>query len=191
MTALLPDFIQLGEGMIARRVRAIEMLTDYNLTDSDRDSGGVFNLPADFLGIRAILGTYESQEYALAQKSLNELRSFNSGSPPFFYTQYGLQIEIRGTPSATDTYDLLYFERPDALSVTASNTLFDNHPGLYVHSSLYYLHLKAQDLELANEHKTQFNAEVEAANTLAANQRGSAQVAKPFNYGLINARSSM
>jgi len=187
----IPDYIKLGEGMIARKVRAFEMLTTYTLTESDRSSGAVYTLPADWLGARAVLSTYEGSGYEVKQKSLAELRSYSASAPPFHFATYGFEIEFRGTPATDSEFDLIYFARIAALSVTSSNLLLTNHPGLYVHSAAHYMMLRAQDFEAAREHRAEFDAIAEDVNGLAANQQGTAHTAGAFNYGLINARSSM
>lgn len=187
----IPDFIQLGEGMIARDVRAIEMITSVTLAEIDRSSGAIYNLPTDFLGMRSLFGTYQGDAYQVKHKSMSELRSYATSAPPFFYTNYGLLLEFRGTPATDSEFDLIYFGRPVALATTATNSLLTNHPALYVHSSLHWLHLKTQDLELAKEHERLFIDQVSQVNALAARQRGNPQTAGAFNFGLINARSSM
>ncbi len=101
LTSDIPGFIESAESMIAEHVRAIEMVTTTTLTESDRSSGALYNLPTNFLGARAVTGTQSSVGYKLKQVSLSELYRYGLSGDPVVYSIYDGQIEFRASP-ATD-----------------------------------------------------------------------------------------
>lgn len=191
LTADIPDFIASAEGMIARNVRAVEMVATATVDEADRDAGAVYSLPSDFLGARVLFGTYMGAEYPVDMVSLAELRSYKASVPPYFACTYGFKLEFRGTPETDASYDLVYYQRPAAMSADAdTSTLLVNHPDLYIHAGLYWLHVKTQDLELAKSHLELFNGTSNSVNMLASRQRGGSRTAPSHNLGNFN-RSAM
>src|SRR5690554_1901669 len=88
-------FIREAEGMIRRELRAFPVTA--TLTDSDRVSGGVYNLPTGLLELRAIYAN--AQGDALEQVSLSAIKRLSTSADPFQYAVRGNTIEIRGTPA--------------------------------------------------------------------------------------------
>jgi hypothetical protein len=69
--------------------------------------------------------------------------------------------------------------------------LLTNHPDLYVHGGLHWIHMKAQDLELAQAELEMFNNTVVEVNALATRQRGGGRTAPSHNLGNFGIRSAM
>ncbi len=183
LTADIPGFIQSAESMIAQHVRAIEMVTTVSLLEADRSSGAVYNLPADFLGARAVTGTQSSVGYALKQVSIAELYSYGLSGDPVVFSIYDSQIEFRASPAVNAAFTLVFYKRPAAFVADVdTNSLLANHQTLYQHSSMFWLHVHTQDLELATAHESAFMDAAESVNALAEEVRGAATVANQQNF---------
>ena len=183
LTDDIPGFIQSAEGMIAASVRAIEFVKTATLGESDRDSGAVYNLPSDFLGLRAVTGTQSSTGYALKQVAIPELYRYALNGTAVCFSIYNEQIEFRASPATDTDFTLIYFARPTAFtSDSDTNSLQTNHPDIYEHSSMHWFHVHTQDLELAVAHESAFVTAVDTVNALAEEVRGSAVVANQYNY---------
>jgi len=116
VTDRLNDFVLLAEGTIARDVRAVELVTTATIDETDRSSGSVYNLPADFLGLRALTGTNSSQTYKLTHVGLEELNRYAASGTSQLFTTYGTLLEFRAAPSTDAEFNLIYYARPTALS---------------------------------------------------------------------------
>src|SRR5690606_32662460 len=69
-------FIRRAEGMIARRLRAVEMITQVTLSEAQRVDAGVYTLPDDFLEARAVwVPTHSGRSRWIEQRSLAEIRA--------------------------------------------------------------------------------------------------------------------
>ncbi len=183
LTADIPGFIQSAEAMIATKIRAIELVKTAPLVEADRSALGVYNLPPDFLGARAVTGTTASQAYALKQVSIAELYRYGLSGTPIVFAVYDNQIEFRASPAVDAAFTLIYYARPAALVADDdTNSLLTSHPDLYQHSAMFWFHVHTQDVELAEAHRSTFNDAVIDVNALAEEVRGSASVANQFNY---------
>jgi len=185
----IPGFIQSAESMIAEHVRAIEMVTTAPLVEADRSSGAVYDLPSDFLGARAVTGTQSSAGYALKQVSIAELYRYALSGDPVVFSVYDRQLEFRASPAVDAAFTLIYYQRQAAFVDDAdTNTLLTNHPTLYQHSAMHWLHVHTQDIELAAAHESAFMDAAVAVSALAEEVRGSASVANQQNF---SSRSTM
>ncbi len=183
LTADIPGFIQSAESMIAEHVRAIEMVTTLALTESDRDSGAIYDLPTNFLGAKAITGTKSSVGYALKQVSISELYRYGLSGDPVVFSIYDRKIEFRASPAASTEFTLIYFKRPTAFSADGdTNTVLTNHPPLYQHASMHWFHVHTQDVELASAHESAFLDAAVAVTALAEEVSGAASVANQQNF---------
>lgn len=190
-SAWIGDVVGMAENLIAQKVRATEMVTAVVIDEDDRSSGAVYTLPSNYLGTRSLYGTYSSVEYPVNIVSLGELRTYKASVPPYFASTYGYSLEFRGTPDTDSAFDLLYYARPAAMSSDSdAPLLLTNHPNLYIHAGLHYVHLKTQDLELANSHKDLFEDAQMSVNALASEQRGGSRTQATANLMNYN-RSSM
>lgn len=180
LTSLLPRFIRLGEGLIRRELKAYELLT--TLTDSDRISEGLYNLPGTITEIRSIHLQGRSGD-ALHRVGPNAIRRLDLSADVVQYAQMGNDtIEFRGNPSASDVFDVRYFGIPAPLATTPTNTLLTDHEGLYQAAATYYLYLHTQDRELAQDHADTFDAIMERINEYMARKIGGQTVAPTYNF---------
>ncbi len=183
LTADIPGFIQSAESMIAEHVRAIEMVTTFALTETDRDAGAVYSLPSDFLGAKAVTGTQSSVGYALKQVSISELYRYGLSGDPVVYAIYDRKIEFRASPAVNAAFTLIYFKRPAAFVADGdTNTVLTNHPTLYQHAGMHWFHVHTQDVELATAHESAFMDAAVGVNALAEEVRGAASVANQQNF---------
>ena len=163
----LKSFVRKAEGVIARRLRAAEMLTLAQLTETDRSADGIYTLPSAFLeeGIywRPIDGT------AMDKVGLSEIRKYTAAMDPVYYCPLSKSlVEFRGVPGANSTIDYLYFARPAALSLDADvNDILTNHETIYVDAGLSALYTFTQDFELAQAHAGMAEAAIETLNEQA------------------------
>lgn len=183
LTDDIPGFIQSAESMIAEHVRAIEMVTTVQLLEADRSAGPIYDVPSDFLGAKAVTGTISSQGYPLSQIAISELYRYGLSGTPVVFAAYDRQIEFRASPAVDAAFTLIYFKRPTAfVADTDTNSLLTNHPTLYQHSAIHWLHIHTQDVELASAHERSFIDAAAAVSALAEEVRGSASVANQQNF---------
>lgn len=168
-TARIPQFVKRAETMIAGRARSLENIKTGTLADGQRVSGGVYTLPADFLGFPKKGGLKASSNQApLELAALGYIRTLSVSNPVTFACVFGRRIEFRGSPATGETIDLLYFYRPAALAADAdTNDLLTNAETLYLHASLHWLHIDSQDLDMSREHKSLFEEEADRLNLVA------------------------
>ena len=181
LTTHVARFVRQCEGMIRRDLTAY--LLNTTLTDSDRDSGGVYNLPTRILQIRHIM-LQGRQGDALQRVAPGQIRRLDTTADVVQYAQYsGDQIEFRGTPGAAQVFDLLYYGTPAPFSADGDeNDLLTDHETLYMAGSKFFLYEHTQDMELAGANATLFNAIVDELNEQIARQIGGNNVAPSYNF---------
>lgn len=182
LTSLVPRFIRLGEGLIRRDLKAYELLD--TLTDSDRVTAGegVYTLPGTVTDIRSI-HLVGRQGDGLHRVAPNAIRRLSSMTDPVQYTQHGVgTLEFRGVPTTAQSFEVRYFGMPAELSVTGTNTLLDDHEGLYQAAAQYYLYLHTQDRELAQDQADTFDSIIERLNEMMARKIGGNAIAPTYNF---------
>lgn len=171
------SFVRQAEGVIARRLRATEMITRVDLTDSDRVTAdeGFYSLPSNFLEARAFF-LIGSDAIKLEPVSLDELRRVAGSSPVRHYTIISDgEVEFRGVPSSTAEVELIYFARPTAFSDDGdTNDILTNHEIIYLAAAKSALYEFTQDLELAEVQAQIAGAAIEALNEQAGRMIGGA-----------------
>lgn len=185
LASKVPDFVKRAEGMIARKLRAAEMIAHASITDGDRIDGAVFRLPDDFLEARALWAPRPGTgERWLEQRSLSEIRRLPLTAPVQWYAVSGDRVEFRGNPAATITIDLEYFARLPALEQDAdTNLLLERHEEIYLAAACFYLYRHTQDLELAQAQLDSFEDAVETLNEQAGRHLGSPTVNPVYTFG--------
>src|SRR5690606_17799503 len=169
-------FIRRAEGLIARKLRAVEMVALATLSEAQRVDAGIYTLPDDFLEARAIwIPTHSGRSRWVEQRSLAEIRTAPSTWPVQWYALVGNnRIEFRGTPSLQTEIVLDYFARPAALvKDDDSNLLLVRHEEIYLAGACFYLCRHTQDLELAQGYLDSFENAVEMLNEQAGRRLGS------------------
>ena len=174
-------FIRQCEGMIRRDLVAYTLTT--TMTDSDRASDGLYNLPARVLQIRD-LKLQGRQGDGLIRVSPGQIRRLDSTADVVQYAQNGDgTIEFRGVPGTTDVFDLLYYGSPVPFSSdTDENALLTDHESIYMEGSKVFLYTHTQDLELAGASGNLFDQMMDDINEQMARQIGGATIAPTYNF---------
>jgi len=184
LTAEVAGFVRQAESVIYSKLRAAEMITRVDITDSDRVTAdeGFFTLPSDYLEERQffILGT---RDVALENVSLAELRTISgSASVRYFTIISDSEVEFRGVPGTSDTIELIYFARPAALSSDSdTNDILTRYEDIYVSAGLSALYTFTQDLELAQAHGQIASEAIEALNEQAGRMIGGQRTSGFYN----------
>lgn len=174
-------FVRQCEGMIRRDLRGYILST--TLTDSDRASGAVYNLPARLSEIRDIK-LQGRQGDGLDRVAPAAIRRMDTTADVLQYAQLGNDtIEFRGTPGAADVFDLLYMGTPEPFSDDADeNDLLTDHETLYMAGSKVFLYEHTQDLELMGTQANLFDAIIEDLNEHIARKIGGVRVTTTYNF---------
>jgi hypothetical protein len=170
--ARVARFVARAEGMIASKVRALEMIETGSMLEADRTgSSAIYNAPARCRGVIQV----STSAGRVERVGLGELARYNTtGAAAHSYTVRGggtsgaLQIEFRPAPPTDTEFDVLGFYRPAALTDdTDEHGLLTNHEALYIHGALHWLYLDAHQSELASAHLDGFNGEATDVNAVA------------------------
>lgn len=180
LSAEVPRFIRLAEGLIRRELKAYELT--YTMTDSDRVTAGegIYTLPGRVLDIRSI-HLVGRQGDSLTRVMPGHVRRLAGTADVLQYCQFGDgTVEFRGIPGTSDSFDVRYFGTPAPLDTTATNELLDDHEGLYMAGAKYYLYLYEQNLELAQAEANTFDAIMERINEQMARKISGGTVAPTY-----------
>ena len=150
ITALLPDFVALAEARIARDLRIRRQVTAASLATVANVQAVA--LPTDWL---------ETENVTLVSSPPNTLSvitpelmdaKFPAGyqtGRPVVYCIVGTNMQLGPTPDGVYTVTLDYYARFAALSVTPTNWLLTNHPGIYLSGAMAELNLYLADDRVA------------------------------------------
>lgn len=187
LSAEVAGFVREGEGMIRRGLKYALALTA-TLAEVDRDSEGVYTLPAGVLIVRAVHTTDATgRSYPLNQAALGAIRTLPASAPPLEFCVVGATIEFRGVPDEDAELELHYMGMPAALSVDAdTNDLLTDHETLYKSAASFYLYKHTQDLELAQGELDTFTAVLDQLNEHEARKLGGASIAPAYHFGPIH-----
>lgn len=180
LTAHVERFVRQCEGLIRRDLTGY--LVSTTLTDSDRSTAGVYDLPARLLQVRHI-SLQGRQGDALQLVAPGQIRRLDTTADVMHYCQNGDDtIEFRGVPSASDVFDILYYGTPAPFSADADeNELLTDHETLYMAGGKFFLYMHSQDKELANDELDIFNGVIDTLNKQIARKIGGANVAPSYN----------
>lgn len=187
LSAEVPRFIRLAEGLIRRDLKAYELLA--TLTDSDRVTAGegVYTLPGRVLDIRSI-HLVGRQGDSLARVMPGHVRRLATTADVVQYCQHGDDtVEFRGVPGTAQEFEVRYFGTPAPLADTDTNSLLDDHEGLYMAGAKFYLYGNEQNRELAQDEANVFDAIMERINEQMARKISGGTVAPTYN---MSSRSS-
>ena len=141
LTAVIPDFISLAEAQINRDVRHWKM----EARSSGQQSGGdeYMQIPADWVEtIRLHLtGTGTSVVNLISRDAMADKRQGDEdvSGTPMYYTHADGQFQLYPTPSADTDFELLYYQKLDALSGSnAENWLLLDSPDVYLYGALLH-----------------------------------------------------
>lgn len=134
LAARIPDFIALAEARMARELRLQRMKTTATLTTA----AGVptVALPPDWLEFARLrlLAPDLALQY-LGSQAATEYRASDTGAPRRYAIE-GAALALYPMPDAVYSIEAVYYARLAALSVTPSNWLLSEAPGLYLFGAL-------------------------------------------------------
>lgn len=174
-------FVRQCEGLIRRELRAYLLTT--TLTDSDRVSDGVYNVPGRLLEIRS-LRLQGRQGDGIIRVAPGQIRRLEATTDVVQYCQYGDgTIEFRGVPGSADVFDLTYMGTPAPFTDDADeNDLLTDHETLYMAGSKAFLYNHTQDRQLMIDEAQMFDQIVSDLNEQMAREIGGANVAPSYNF---------
>ena len=141
LTTVIPDFITLAESQINRDVRHWKMEARSSGQQSAADE--YMQIPSDWVEtIRLHLtGTGTSVVNLISRDAMADKRQKNedTSGTPMYYTHADSQFQLYPTPSADTDFELLYFQKLDALSGSnADNWLLLDSPDVYLYGALLH-----------------------------------------------------
>lgn len=174
-------FVRQCEGMIRRDLTAY--LINTTLTDSDRVSDGLYNVPGRLLVVRDIK-LQGRQGDGIVRVSPGQIRRLDATADVVQYCQNGDgTIEFRGVPGAADVFDLLYYGTPAPFVDDADeNDLLTDHETLYMAGSKFFLYQHTQDRELAADEAQLYNGIISDLNEQISRKISGAAVAPSYNF---------
>ena len=141
LTAVIPDFITLAEAQINRDVRHWKMEARSSGQQSSGDE--YMQIPSDWVEtIRLHLtGTGTTVVNLVSRDSMADKRAAQEDTTgtPIMYTHADSQFQLYPTPSVDTDFELLYFQKLDALSGSnADNWLLLDSPDVYLYGALLH-----------------------------------------------------
>ena len=165
------------------RIMAQRLQIYPTMTDTDRVSEGLFNVPGRLLEVRD-LKLQGRQGDSLVRVSPGQIRRLDLTADVVQYAQNGDgTIEFRGNPAATDVFEILYYGTPAPFADDADeNTLLTDHESLYMAGGKFWLYNHTQDRELMGDELEAFNGIVGDLNEQMARRIGGAVIAPTYNF---------
>jgi hypothetical protein len=160
LDGVIPGFIQLAEERINSDLRVPAMQASEVLSPTSDVSA----LPERFNGVRSLTGTHGGRSYALKNVAPDISTNYlnNTGSPALVYALLGSQIQIpQGTGA---TFQLDFWQNPEALASVASNDVLLAYPSLYLYASLAEVGAYTQDGQYKIEAENTYQAILNKAN---------------------------
>lgn len=184
LTTEVVTFIRECEVLIRAKVEALELRV--TLTETDRSSGGIYNLSGRVREVRAAYASsITGDSYPLENVGVAGIRRLRSDADVFQYAVVGQTIEFRGVPATDAELELVVLGWPEPLATTSTNELLTNYENLYTFGTLYFLYKHAQDLELAQDALNEFMSTAELLNKLTRRRHGGASLLPFYNFGQI------
>lgn len=189
LTAEVEGWIRTAEAEIARRGRFAEMVQAVALDNSSQDATDktIYYTPPGFLDARVLR---RSNGQKMTRVNPNQVGEYRKSQRLAFYAvlnKRALQFNI--APGDTETFELLYFERPAQLSDNnPTNEILQNHEDIYVNLGLSELYKYTEDLEMAGAVASAAVSAIDELNKQAARSFGGVQNEEgPYNFNSIRA----
>lgn len=136
LTAQAPDFVALAEARLARQLRLQRMLVATSGLNTVGGTGTVA-LPTRWVEWQRVrVATPNTPLEPLTPGQFQGAYTATETGVPRNYTIEGNLMRLGPIPDAIYSIDGIYFQMPEALSVTTSNWLLTAHPGLYLWAAL-------------------------------------------------------
>lgn len=137
MGAVIPDFVTIAEGRIARDLRLRKQITTTTLTASVLTRS--IALPTDWLESEnvSVDGTPESPlQYVTIEHMDAKYPEGGYSTKPFVFTIEGDNMILGPSPDSAYTINMIYYARFPALLTNGTNWLLTNHPSIYLYACL-------------------------------------------------------
>ena len=166
LDSLIPDFIIIAEGKIARDLRLRSQVASSTLTCTvgQREIA----LPDGWLEFENVTrrGSPDIQMLYVPIQHLDAKYPGSSGTAgPVVYSIEGSNMLVGPEPDSAYSIDVLYYKRFDPLSTSSTNWLLTNHPSIYLFAVLAELAVYAFDDQNATNWQTRYKGEAEALQT--------------------------
>jgi hypothetical protein len=134
LTAMIPDFITLGEDRIYRSLRHKDMETSLNSTISS----GVLTVPSDFIQMRfAYIDSSPSQSLDFVSPNIiyKKYGQRSATGFPKLMAREGSNFIFGPAPDSDYTVKGIYYKRLNSLA-SEVNAIYTAHPALWLYSAL-------------------------------------------------------
>jgi hypothetical protein len=163
LTTVIPDFVTLAEGRIARDLRLRKQVA--NTTLSTVSGTQTVALPSDFLEAENLTLSNTSPVGALSVVTPEYIDrkyppSANYTGQPAVYTIVGDSLVLGPTPDGVYTLSLDYYQRFTALSTASTNWLLTNHPAVYLNACLVEGSAYLMDADKAKAYEARYQAAI-------------------------------
>lgn len=166
LTTEIDDFIDLTEADFNRRlrIRAMEVVDTSFTIDAATEA-----LPAGFLQIRSFILTSSTPDRVLSLMTpfhQADTQDFSNSGVPRAFSIEGTNFRFSPAPDSTYTARLVFYKAFESISsTTATNTILDKFPDIYLFGSLYYAStfIRGMDQGTVVQFKTQYEAAIKQA----------------------------
>jgi hypothetical protein len=163
LTAVIPDFVTLAEGRIARDLRLRKQVV--NTTLSTVAGVQTVALPSDFLEAENLNIISASQNGSLSVVTPEYIDrkyppSASYTGQPVVYTVVGDNMVLGPTPDGVYTISLDYYQRFTALATASTNWLLTNHPTVYLNACLVEGSAYLMDADKAQAYEARYQAAI-------------------------------
>lgn len=162
LTTVIPDFVSLAEGRIARDLRLRKQVA--NTTLSTVAGVQSVTLPSDFLEAENLTLSNTSPPGALTVVTPEYIdRKYPDAyytDQPRVYTIIGDTLVFGPTPDGVYTVALSYYQRFTALSTASTNWLLTNHPTVYLNACLVEGSAYLMDADKAQAYESRYQAAI-------------------------------
>jgi len=162
LTTEIDDFIDLTEADFNRRlrIRAMEVVDTSFTIDAATEA-----LPAGFLQIRSFIITSSTPDRVLSLMTpfhQADTQDFSNSGIPRAFSIEGTNFRFSPAPDSTYTARLVFYKAFESISsTTATNTILDKFPDIYLFGALYYASTFIRGMDQATV--VQFKGQYEAA----------------------------
>ena len=170
LTARVPEFIQIGEGVLNRKLRTVDMET--RATTTTGTTSRFIGLPTGFLEMRSMFVQDPAKEliYLPPDALRSAIISETDTAEPGYFTIKD-EIELNCIPSTALTLEQHYLKKYD-IATDSTNWLLTNYPELYLHSALAAAVFYIMDDPRLGTIKSLLSEGIAELNRLEARKRG-------------------
>ena len=170
LTARVPEFIQMGEAVLNRKLRTVDMETRATITTGT--TSRFLGLPTGFIEMRSMFIQNPAKElfYLDPQSLRDRIVSETDTAEPEFFTIKD-EIELDCIPSTALTLEQHYLKKYD-IATDLTNWLLTNYPELYLHAALASAVFYIMDDPRLPTIKSLLSEGIAELNRLEARKRG-------------------